>query len=319
MRDRRSVDNLTIEELEQILRTKKREARMERLQRYERQGRRRGDLPMPDEVSPPAQVQYSDAISMAVEPSPAEEVTTDRPPDKRGKRSLRDNLLLAVEMAAVLGLVAILVFAATVVQGINREASSVQAGSVVDLPTPTVTPIVSAVVLPSGHTPPTSPGGAKPNYDEVPQHLRPLVEQQFAGPVIVPTPAPGNALRLRIPAIDVDAPVVQGDGWEQLKKGVAQHVGTANPGEAGNIVLSAHNDIFGEIFRYLDRLEDGDEIILQTMTQEYVYRVAYWRVAEPTDIGVMAPTQEPIVTLISCYPYLVNSHRIVVVGELAGD
>ncbi|HEC23200.1 MAG TPA: hypothetical protein ENI95_09815, partial [Chloroflexi bacterium] len=52
MPDRRSVDDLTIEELEQILRIKKREARMQRLQRFERVGRRRGDLPLPGEPTP---------------------------------------------------------------------------------------------------------------------------------------------------------------------------------------------------------------------------------------------------------------------------
>ncbi len=40
-------------------------------------------------------------------------------------------------------------------------------------------------------------------------------------------------MRIEIPALKVDAPVVQGDGWEQLKKGVAQHIGSANPGEGG--------------------------------------------------------------------------------------
>ena len=54
-----------------------------------------------------------------------------------------------------------------------------------------------------------------------------------------------------IPSINVDVNVVEGDDWEQLKKGVAQHIGTADPGQAGNMVLSAHNDIFGELFRYL--------------------------------------------------------------------
>jgi sortase A len=81
-------------------------------------------------------------------------------------------------------------------------------------------------------------------------------------------------------------------------------------------VLSAHNDIYGEIFRYLDDLEAGDEIILQTVGKEYVYRVAHWRVVPPTEVNVMEQTSDPIATLISCYPYLVDSQRIVVVAEL---
>jgi sortase A len=315
VRDRRSVDDLSIEELEQILRTRKLQARMERLRRYEDQGRRRGDLPLPGEASPPSQGHQGDA-----DPAHRSFVQESEPDDRaargREKRTLRDNLLFAIEMLAALGLVAIMVFGATTLRDINREAAAAQASVIAELPTPTATPIISAVVLPGGHTPPTSPGGPQPNYDEVPQHLKPLVEQQFAGPAIAPTPGPGNAIRLRIPAIGVDAPIVQGDGWEQLKKGVGQHMGTPDPGEPGNIVLSAHNDIFGGIFRRLEDLQEGDQVVVQTLNREYVYRVAYWRITEPTEVSVMAPTQEPIVTLISCYPYMVDSDRIVVVGEL---
>ena len=65
----------------------------------------------------------------------------------------------------------------------------------------------------------------------------------------------------------LDAPVVQGDGWDELKKGVAQHIGSANPGEAGNVVLSAHNDVYGELFRNLDKLQPGDQVILYSAAQ----------------------------------------------------
>ena len=185
------------------------------------------------------------------------------------------------------------------------------------LPSPTATPLISAVVLPSGHTPPTSPGGAQPNYAEVPEHLRPLVEQAFLGPIAVPTPGPDNATRITIPAIGIDAPIVQGDGWEQLKKGVGQHVGTANPGQVGNMVLSAHNDVFGEIFRDLDQLSDGDEIVVHTTTRTFTYVVRDTRIVEPTEVSLMDPTHEPTATLISCYPYLIDSQRIVVIAELS--
>ncbi len=297
MPDRRSVDDLSIEELEQILRIKKREARMQRLERYEQTGRRRGDVPMPGDKDELSEAQGFTTVSE--KPSP-----------------LRDNLLLGIEVLAALGLVVLLVYVARSLIQINEESAAAQAEEVSELPTAEPTPILGLVVLPGGHTPPTSPGGAQPNYSEVPAHLRPLVEQQFAGPVIIPTPAPGNAIRVRIPALDVDAPVVQGDGWEQLKKGVGQHIGTPDPGETGNMVLSAHNDVYGEIFRRLDELSPGDEIIVSTRTRDYTYRVADTRIVSPTSVEVMAPTREAVVTLISCYPYLVNTERIVVVAEL---
>jgi sortase A len=311
MRDRRSVDDLTIEELEQILRIKKHQARQERLKRFTDAGRRRADLPLPEDASSEDTAGVPDAPRDVPPISPTPGGTT-----RWRERSLRDKLLLAVELTAALGLVAIMVFAATALQRINQESAAAQASNLAGLPTASATPIISAVVLPSGHTPPTDPGGAQPNYDEVPDYLRPVIEQQFAGPVIIPTPGPSHARRIRIPAINVDALVVQGDGWEQLKQGVGQHIGTANPGQQGNIVLSAHNDIFGEIFRYLDELKEGDEITLETLTQTVTYQVVAVKIVEPTDVSAMESTNEAVVTLVSCYPYWVDTQRIVVIARL---
>ena len=149
---------------------------------------------------------------------------------------------------------------------------------------------------------------------EIPEHLRPLI--QSLAQVPVPTPGPEQAVRIQIPAIQVDAPVVQGDGFEQLKKGVGQHIGSANPGETGNLVLSAHNDIFGEIFRDLDRLKPGDQVIVHTAQKAYTYVVMDLQVVEPTRVEVMDPTPQPTVTLISCYPYMKDDQRIVVTARL---
>jgi LPXTG-site transpeptidase (sortase) family protein len=108
---------------------------------------------------------------------------------------------------------------------------------------------------------------------------------------------------VQVPAIYVDAPVVQGDGWEQLKKGVGQTLGTVNPGERGNLVLSAHNDIFGEIFRELDQLNPGDLVIVHTNQRSYTYIVVDTRIVEPSAVEVMDQTPQAL-SLISCYPYL---------------
>ena len=137
-----------------------------------------------------------------------------------------------------------------------------------------------------------------------------MIQQLAAIPL--PTPGPQQAIRIQIPAIDRDESIVQGDSWEQLKKGVGQHIGTANPGETGNIVLSAHNDIYGEIFRNLDKLQKGDQIIIHSNQRSYTYVVVGTEIVEPTRVDVMAPTNEPTATLISCYPYLVDNKRIVV-------
>jgi len=301
MPDRRVVDDLTIEELEQVLRLRKREARLERLQKFASAGRRRTDLPSPEDMA-------EGQVAAPSEPRPGARPWRER--------TLRDKLLLAIEITAALGLVGVLIFTASTLRELNQQSAQAQAGSLTALPTSSPTPLITVAVLPGGHTSPTSDGGAQPNYDEVPAYLRPVVEQQFNGPIVIPTPGPGLIRRIQIPAISVDAPVVQGDGWEQLKQGVAQHIGTANPGQRGNMVLSAHNDIFGEIFRNLDQLKQGDKVVVQTLTQEFTYEVQYSVKVKPDKVSMMDPTSEPTVTLISCYPYLVDNQRIVVVGKL---
>jgi sortase A len=181
--------------------------------------------------------------------------------------------------------------------------------------TPTATPLITAVVLPSGHTPPSAAGGARFNQAEIPAHLLPLVQQLANLPV--PTQGPQQAVQIDIPAIGVhNWPIVQGDGWEQLKKGVSQHIGSANPGQNGNVVLAGHNDVFGEVFRDLDKLQPGDQVIIYTMQQQYVYLVTGTRIVEPSQVEVMNPTVDPTVTLISCYPYMVDNKRIVVFAKL---
>jgi len=235
----------------------------------------------------------------------SETATTKRP---RSRRFL-DAFLLVVEISAVLGFLFIIFNGLSLIRELNKEVITALVQ-----PTLTPTPLVMAVVLPSGHTPPNAAGGAKPNEAEIPAHLRPLVQSLVSVPM--PTPGPEQAIRIQIPSIHIDAPVVQGDGWEQLKKGVAQHVGTADPGKAGNMVLSAHNDIFGEIFRNLDQLKVGDQVILFTNQRTYTYLVVDSKIVEPTDVEVMAPTTQPTVTLVSCYPYMVDKQRIVIVARL---
>jgi sortase A len=220
MRDRRAVEDLSIDELEEILRLRRREARLERLERYARAGRRSHSAPLPDHrPTPPPD---DDPIPELAHTS---FVHDSRELDRKARR---DRLLLIVEVVAAAGLVAVLIFAAMQLRDLNAEAASAQAGIAGEL---TATPVIRSVVLPGGHTPPTASEGARPNYDEVPARLRPQVEQQFALPAIASTQTPAQATRITISAIDVDAPVVQGDGWEQLKKGVGQHIGSADPGQ----------------------------------------------------------------------------------------
>jgi sortase A len=102
------------------------------------------------------------------------------------------------------------------------------------------------------------------------------------------------------------------------QKGVGQQIGTPDPGENGNIVLSGHNDVFGEVFRYLDRLSPGDNVILFSSRRQYTYIITGTQMVEPTAVEVIARTPDARVTLISCHPYLIDTHRIVVSAVLQG-
>ena len=220
-----------------------------------------------------------------------------------------DRVLVGVEVLAVLLLIVIIFSGASLVQNLNQEFQSALAQ-----PTMTATPLISAVVLPSGHTFSEDGSGVPlPNDSEVPEHLRPIVQAMAEIPI--PTQSPQHAVRIQINAIDVDAPIVQGDGWEQLKKGVGQHIGSPNPGNGGNLILSAHNDIYGELFRDLDQLEPGDVIKVFTNQITYEYVVVQTQIVEPTFVEVLNQTSQPIVTLISCYPYRVSNQRIIVTAE----
>lgn len=316
MHDRRPVEELSIEELEEILAIRKREAREARLKRLRAEGR---VLDVPEvvaTVSEQSPAPQSEPAALARRSKVSEFYEEEKPrrhfgPSPQTARRWRDRLLLLVEVGAIVGLILIFINVQQARIETNESASAAQPAQ----PTPVPTPLINAIVLPSGHRPPIAPGGAAPNLDEIPAHLRAYA--QSITPQPVPTPGPGQPTRIQIPAINVDAQIVPGDSWEQLKKGVGHHVGSANPGERGNLVLSAHNDVFGEIFRHLDQLKPGDEVIVYSGAQRYRYTIGEQRLVAPTQVEVMLPTNEPTVTLISCYPYLVNNQRIVVSGQLS--
>ena len=292
---RKAPEELSVEELRRLLIEKRRGARRERLEHFKRTGR--VVAVEPDSL---ASVPVVDTL----------EETSDQPQIQVStRRRVMDRVLLAVEILAVVGLVGVLISGFGVLQDLNQQVAS---ALIQDTLTPT--PLVMAVVLPSGHVPPDAQGNTRPNEEEIPEHLRPMV--QSLANIPIPTAAPDQTIRIQIPALKVDAPVVQGDGFEQLKKGVGQNVSSANPGQNGNVILSAHNDVYGELFRYLDKLAPGDQVILYTQQRQYVYVVDRTAIVEPTAVEVMASTGSPTVTLISCYPYLVDKKRIVVFARL---
>jgi sortase A len=293
---RKAPEEMSVEELRRLLIEKRRGARRERLEHFKRTGR-------VVDVTPDDLTESAPVVETLEE-------TTDQPQAPASKRRrIVDRILLIVEVLAVVGLFGVLISGLGILRDLNKEVASALIQE-----TFTPTPLVMAVVLPSGHTPPDAQGNTRPNTEEIPAHLQPMVQSLANLPI--PTPAPDQAIRIQIPSIKIDAPIVQGDGWEQLKKGVAQSIGSANPGQNGNVILSAHNDVYGELFRYLDKLAPGDQVVLYTQQRQYVYVVDRTAIVEPTAVEVMASTGSPTATLISCYPYLVDKQRIVVFARL---
>ena len=298
---RKSPEDLSADELRRLLIEKRRGARQERLEHFRRTGRVVAFAPnlssdSLDKLSP------SSVVDTPGQNVGAEQVLPSR-------RRVTDRILLGVEVLAVIGLVGVLLSGLGMLHDLNTEVASA-----LNPATATPTPLIMAVVLPEGHTPPDAQGNTQPNEAEIPPNLLPIVQSLANLPV--PTPGPNQAIRIEIPALTLDAPVVQGDSWDELKKGVAQHIGSANPGDAGNVVLSAHNDVYGELFRNLDKLQPGDQVILYSALKQFVYIVDRAEIVEPTAVELMASTGAPSVTLISCYPYLVDKQRIVVFARL---
>ena len=292
--------DLSVNELRRLLIEKRRSGRHERIERYRETGR------IVRLVSDEEETSWDDIRTTSPEGEGLQDPVDES--RKRGKRVV-DGFLLTVEILAVLGLIFVLFNGLDILQELNREVALA-----LEQPTLTPTPLIVAVVLPSGHTPPNSPGGSRPNIEEIPEHLQPVV--QSYGEIPIPTQGPQHAIRLQIPKLNQDVPIVEGDGFEQLKKGVGHHINSANPGESGNVVLSAHNDIHGEIFRHLDQLEAGDLIIIFSERQSYTYVVEDVLFVEPTQVEFLASTGAPTATLISCYPYMIDNKRIVVTANL---
>jgi sortase A len=91
-----------------------------------------------------------------------------------------------------------------------------------------------------------------------------------------------------------------GSDARTLRLAVGHIGGTAFPGEPGNIGLAAHRDTF---FRRLGEIRDDDEVRLVTPDGTFNYRVEGTQIVEPSDVWVLAPTTQPALTLVTCYPF----------------
>jgi sortase A len=135
----------------------------------------------------------------------------------------------------------------------------------------------------------------------------------------VPSPGDGKVVaEIQIPAIGVDQYVVEGTTETDLSKGPGHYIGTAMPGQAGNVAIAGHRTTNGAPFVGLGRLVPGDRIILTTtFGQNLTYMVSGTpQAVSPTDVGVLSYFGDNRITLTTCNPEFSSSQRLVVVGML---
>lgn len=125
--------------------------------------------------------------------------------------------------------------------------------------------------------------------------------------------------RLRIPAISVDLPIYHGTDDATLLKGVGHLEGTSLPvgGDTRHSVLTAHRGLpEATMFDHLDRLKTGDTFTVEVYGEVLTYQIVDSRTVAPEETDTLrAVAGEDLVTLVTCTPLGINTHRILVTGE----
>lgn len=137
---------------------------------------------------------------------------------------------------------------------------------------------------------------------------------------LLPNPEEGSApmSRIVIPGIDVDLPIYHGTSDDVLSKGVGHFYGSGLPvgGPSVHTVLTAHSGyIDATLFDNVDKMQIGDEFYLNTLGETQYYRVDNIEVVLPDESELLRQVHgQDYVTLITCTPKLVNTHRLLVRG-----
>ncbi|MBQ7431466.1 MAG: class D sortase [Butyrivibrio sp.] len=121
---------------------------------------------------------------------------------------------------------------------------------------------------------------------------------------------------LEIPCIDSLEPVVEGTDRNALSAALGHEKSTVLPGQTGNCVIAGHrNYTFGKYFNRLNEVEIGDMIYIHTPTEKYSYKVSEIKTVKPEDVEILENTDKEILTLYTCTPIYIATHRLVVVSE----
>jgi sortase A len=130
---------------------------------------------------------------------------------------------------------------------------------------------------------------------------------------------PGAVLgRLEIPRLALSVIIREGEDPRTLRLAVGHLPGTAWPGRPGNAAIAGHRDTFFGTLRHIER---QDEIVVTTSNDVSRYVVVSTRVVHPDDVSVLKSTDESVLTLVTCYPFLYVGRapqRFIVRAVLAG-
>ncbi len=143
-------------------------------------------------------------------------------------------------------------------------------------------------------------------------------------PAAVPFGAAFAIVRIPRLADDYARPVLEGTTHDILEGGVGHYDGTARPGAVGNFAIAGHRTTYGRPFHDIDRLREGDKVVVETRTAYYVYAVKRHVIVAPTDVEVIAAVPEKVgakpterwLTMTACHPKYSAAQRYVVFAEL---
>lgn len=125
---------------------------------------------------------------------------------------------------------------------------------------------------------------------------------------------------LKISKISLEEAVREGSTSSVLSSALGHMEGTALPGEEGNCCIAGHrNYTFGKYFNRLNEMEIGDFIELETYDANYVYEINDIFVVEPTEVSVLDDIEGENLTLITCTPLFIGSHRLIIRATLVGE
>ncbi len=122
----------------------------------------------------------------------------------------------------------------------------------------------------------------------------------------VPPPTRGSwVARLEAPTVKMQATVLEGSDDGTLNKGAGHIEDTPFPGQPGNIGIAGHRDT---TFRPLRNIQVGDPLNVTTRDRIYRFRITSTSIVGPKDVHVLDPTQQPTLTLVTCYPFEYIGH-----------